>query len=39
MYSERVFLNLDYKVLKELYYQNFRVSTGILTIFLFSSVK
>jgi hypothetical protein len=25
MYSERVFLNLDYKVLKELYYQNFKV--------------
>jgi len=28
MYSERVFLNLDYKVLKELHYQNFRDENG-----------
>lgn len=28
MYSERVFINLDYKVLKELYYQNFRDEKG-----------
>jgi hypothetical protein len=29
MYSERVFLNLDYRVLKELYYQNFRVGLPV----------